>query len=233
MKIAVISDIHANLEALEAVLAVAEREGAEAVYCLGDIVGYGPDPAACIDLVRRSCALTVRGNHDEAVADGADLDVLPPEGKAAALHNRALLSEGDLEYLRTLPLLGEAYNCTFAHASPLRPHNWERVEDYHNVREQFGAFWTSVCFVGHSHTPLVLADRLGVHRVRKGHRYLINPGSVGQPRDGNPAASFGLYDTAEMHYEGVRVPYNVERAAARIMETQLPLRLAERLMAGL
>ena len=237
MRIAVISDVHSNLEALEAVFeALDERGGAEAVYCLGDVVGYGPAAAACVERVRKWCDAVVMGNHDAVVARAEGTDVLPGDGQAAARHNREQLSDEQLDWLADLPLSraveAGGHALRLVHASPDRPAAWTRLDGFRAAKAQFDAFDEAVCFVGHTHRPAVMADRLGVLSVRPGHRYLINPGSVGQPRDGTPRPSFGLFDTETFGYENVRVPYNADRAAEKIRAAGLPERLAERLLRG-
>lgn len=232
MKLAIISDIHSNIEALEAVLEVIDERGVDAIYCLGDVVGYGASPAACLDLVRERCAGVVRGNHDEAVATGRGLGHLPKDGQAAALHNREQLSEEQQAYLAQLPLVLEAEGCTFVHATPSQPESWQRLTSYRLAREQFDYFDTEVCFVGHTHIPAVMSDQLGATRVKRGRRYLINVGSVGQPRDHNPRAAFGLFDTEAFEYEDVRCTYPIQQASGRILEAELPSALARRLERG-
>ena len=232
MRLAVLSDIHANAEALRAVLAEADARGADAVLCLGDIVGYGPDPGACADLVRERCAAAVMGNHDAAVALDEGLAVLPPDGQAAAVAQREVLSADQTAWLAGLPLTAEAFGVTLAHASPDQPERWHRLDTFAAVQAQFGAFATDVCFVGHSHRPAVVSDQIGVTRVRAGHRYLINVGSVGQPRDHDPRAAFGMFDTEAVSYELVRVYYDIARTRLRIAEEGLPAGLGDRLAAG-
>ena len=232
MRIAILSDIHSNLEALNCVLDNIESAGVDAIYCLGDIVGYNADPAACVDLVREHCAGVVRGNHDEAVATGA-LDALPPDGQAAARHNRSCLSDEQLTYLADLPLTLTVENCTFVHATPDAPTAWTRLTTYPAAQNQFEHFDTDVCFVGHTHIPAVMANKLGVFQVRPGHRFLINVGSVGQPRDQNPKLSLGLFDTETYQYYNPRLSYDVDRAAQKIRDVEeLPNRLASRLYQG-
>lgn len=232
MKLAVLSDVHSNLEALQAVLQAIDARGADALYCLGDVVGYGADPAACVDLIRERCVAVVRGNHDEAVALDVDVKALPKDGRAAALHNREQLTPDQLQWLGSRPLVLEAEDSTFVHAAPLEPDRWPRIDSYQAARAQFDHFRTDVCFVGHTHIPAVLADKLGVLRVRPGHRYLINVGSVGQPRDANPRAAFAFFDTETFEHELVRVPYAIEKAAGKIVDAGLPRSLARRLHKG-
>ncbi len=232
VKIAVISDIHANLEALSTALKAIGDWGIKEIFCLGDVVGYGPDPAACIDLVRASCTAVVRGNHDDAVATGKGFQMLPRDGQEAALHNHKQLSAEQRAYLDNLPLITTAHESTFVHATPDQPHFWKRIDSYTLAQEQFSHFDTSICFTGHTHIPAVMSDRLGVLRVRKGNRYLINVGSIGQPRDHNPRLSFGVFDTDTYSYELIRLPYNIDRTVSRILEAGLPSRLAARLQGG-
>ncbi len=232
MRLAVLSDIHSNLEALQTALDAIDARAVDAVYCLGDIVGYNADPAACVDLVRARCDGVVGGNHDAAVAREEGVEVLPKDGRAAARHNRAALSPEQLAYLAGLPLTLEAHGCTFVHASPDAPAAWKRLSSYPLAHRQFEHFATDVCFVGHTHVPAVMSNKLGVLSVRPGHRYLVNVGSVGQPRDGNPHLSFAVFDTETFDHEAVRLPYNVDRAAEKVRAAGLPKRLAQRLHVG-
>lgn len=233
MLIAVISDIHSNLPALEAVMDAVDRESPEEIHCLGDVVGYGADPGPCIDIVRRCAASVVLGNHDLAVADGTGIKLLPPHGRVAAEHNTGRLSSADRTWLAERPLKTSRENATFVHASPQNPDRWTRIESFPIARSQFDHFDTDVCFIGHSHVPAVLSDRVGVFNVRSGYRFLINAGSVGQPRDGDPRAAFGLFDTEAFRYRLRRVPYDVARAMKRIEEEGLPAQLGRRLEIGM
>lgn len=232
MKLAILSDIHSNLEAFTTVLKVIEGRTVDAIYCLGDVVGYGADAATCVNLVREQCKATVLGNHDEVVAFERGVKVLPRPARKAAAHNREQLSDNQRAFLTGLPLRLEADGCTFVHASPSNPEAWLRLNSYHTALEQFQFFDTDVCFIGHSHVPAVMGNKLGVIRVRPGARFLINVGSVGQPRDGDPRACVAFFDTETMAYELVRVAYNVEAAANKIITAGLPKRLAERLHRG-
>ncbi|GAB5517958.1 MAG: metallophosphoesterase family protein [Rhodothermales bacterium] len=232
VKLAVISDIHSNHEALAVALRDIERRGVDEIYCLGDIVGYGPNPATCVDLVRANCAGVVLGNHDLAIAQWQDVEVLPRSGQAAAKHNRENLSDDHLDYLSTLPFTLVAHDCTFAHASPEAPDTWNRLASPMQARGQFEHFQTALCFIGHTHIPAVMSNKFGSFRVRKGNRYLVNVGSIGQPRDGDPRLAYGLFDTESYTYELVRLSYNYERVAQQIIDAGLPTRLADRLRKG-
>ncbi len=233
MRIAILSDIHSNLEALERALQAVDSAGVDGVYCLGDVVGYNADPARCVELVRTHCNDVVRGNHDAAVAHDGPVEALPPDGQEAVRYNRECLSDEQLEYLGTLPLTTTVENCTFVHATPDAPTAWKRLTTYPAAQEQFAHFDTDVCFVGHTHVPAVMGDSLGVLQVRPGHRFLVNVGSVGQPRDQNSKLSMGLFDTDTFEYENVRLSYDVDRAAQKIRDVDaLPDRLADRLHEG-
>lgn len=232
MRLAILADVHANREALTAVLAEIDRRGADALLCLGDVVGYGPDPEACVDLVAERCETTVLGNHDAAVATGADLGYLPLDGQTAVLKHAEWIGPERTEWLARLPLVATVHGVTLAHAAPRDPERWPRLTSFLTVQAQFEAFSTDVCFVGHSHSPAVASSSLGVTRVRAGHRYLINVGAVGQPRDGDPRAAFGMFDTDTVSYELVRVHYDLARTQARIVARGLPEGLGTRLARG-
>lgn len=234
MRIAFLSDIHSNLEALERALEGVENAGIDSIYCLGDIVGYNADPAACVDLVRKHCAGAVCGNHDAAVATETSVGALPSDGQDAARYHRRCLSEDQLTYLADLPLTLTVENCTLVHATPDNPTAWKRLTTYPAAQDQFAHFDTDMCFIGHTHVPAVMANKLGVLQVRRGHRYLVNVGSVGQPRDQNAKLSFGLFDTDTFDYHNVRLDYDIDGAAQKIRDTDaLPNRLAARLYEGL
>lgn len=232
MRLAVLSDVHANLEALTAALAEIDRRGVDTLVCLGDLVGYGPDPVPCLDLVRERCAATVLGNHDEAVAFDRGVSYLPKDAQKVVKAHQAALDPDRIGWLRSLPLRVEGYGVTLAHASPLEPAAWSRLSSFTELQAQFPAFQTDVCFVGHSHRPAVVSNKMGVLRVRKGHRYLIDVGSIGQPRDRDPRLAFGLFDTESFDYELVRIHYDVARTAAKIREANYPESLASRLLRG-
>lgn len=232
MRIAVLSDVHANLEALTTALERVDALGAEHVVCLGDVVGYGPSPAEVLDLVRARADLVVLGNHDAAVATGEAIDMLPKDGQVAARTHREMLSADDLDWLAGLPLTAERFGATFAHAGPARPELWPRIETFGDARAQFEAFETDLCFIGHSHKPAVLSETLGVFRVRPGHRFLIDVGSVGQPRDHDPRLSFALWDTEAGTVEHVRAHYDHALTVARVAKLGLPASLGDRLRAG-
>ena len=232
MRLAILSDLHANEQALDAVAAELAERQPDAVVCLGDVVGYGPDPVPVLDRIRDLAAVVVKGNHDEAVATGEGLGALPPDGQVAAQRHRDEIGDERRRWLDGLPLVAEFEGVTLAHAAPRDPSDWPRLESYRAVQDQFGAFDTDLCFVGHSHRPAVVSSKIGVTRVRPGARFLINVGSVGQPRDRDPRAAFGILDTDPLSYELVRVHYDVAETVRRVQAAGLPQGLGARLARG-
>jgi len=233
VRLAILSDLHANLEASEAVFAEAERQNADAILCLGDVVGYGPNPSETVDLVRERCEVIILGNHDAAVAQDAEMHVLPKDGQKAAKLHQALLSDDQLDWLAGLPYMATVHGVTLAHAAPRQPEAWPRLDSFSALQAQFSAFDTAICFVGHSHKPAVVSNSLGVFQVRAGHRYLIDVGSVGQPRDHDPRASFAMFDTEAFTVNILRVHYDVARTASKIVRRGLPPGLSDRLRRGI
>jgi diadenosine tetraphosphatase ApaH/serine/threonine PP2A family protein phosphatase len=240
VRIAVLSDIHGNLEALEAVLGEVDRSGVDLLCSLGDIVGYGPSPAACLEIVRRRAAVSLMGNHDAAVAGLTSLDDFNEFARSAVEWTAARLDEGQIEYLATLPYTYRERELLLVHASPIEPERWHYIHGMADIDEHFAAFAERLCFVGHSHRPGVFAigaDR-GVARrgecetLRPGQRYLVNAGSVGQPRDRDPRAAYVVYDAAGESITVRRVAYPVEKTQQRMRAARIPAFLVDRLGAG-
>lgn len=245
MTIAVLSDVHANLEALAAVLREVDRAAPDRVVALGDLVGYNADPAPCVRAVLARATLAVRGNHDKAVAGLMGLDWFNPVAAEAARWTRRVLGvEGAaaLAALRAGPVAA-GHGVLLCHGSPSDED--EYLASAPAVEEAFRflegsrpAAW--ICLHGHTHVPYAASYRGG--RVRDldpeevglegSARYLLNPGSVGQPRDGNPRASFGILDLSRGVWRVVRVPYDVDGARTKIAAARLPAQLAERLAEG-
>ena len=248
MLTAVISDIHANLEALRAVLAELERRGVNKVLCLGDLVGYNADPEACVDEVLSRAELTVRGNHDKAVAFMQSLEWFNPAAREAVLWTRRQVAPQVLERLGALPEgpKAGADGILLCHGTPMDEDRY--MIDAATIAESFQFLAerlpeVSVCFHGHTHVPLVARMAMGAKKpallpraaevaLEQGATYLINPGSVGQPRDGNPLASFGIFDSEERIYRAIRVPYHVAETQRKIAEAGLPAELGLRLAKG-
>ncbi len=239
MRIALISDIHGNLAALEATLKEIAGTGAETLCCLGDIVGYGPFPNECVALVRSKASAVVLGNHDSGLLGQTPVDDFNTLGQRALAWTRERLEPEHEDFLRALPLLTTLGPVTLAHASPANPGGWPYVLTMDHAREAFRALTTDVGCIGHTHVPVVIGEDLSINTFRNPRRspappcrFLINVGSVGQPRDGDPRAAFGLLDTETWTYELFRVEYDVEGTAAAILKAGLPDALARRLFRG-
>lgn len=240
MRYAILSDIHANLEALRAVLTDA-GERADAMLCLGDVVGYGADPEACIDLVAERCQAVVAGNHEYAVTGRLDLDWFNPYARVAAEWTQGRLTDDERAWLGALPLVRELEDATLVHASPAHPDEWEYLIQADDGFAAFPAFATRLCFVGHSHLPGAWVQGSWGHEhepavtevaIEPGCRYIVNVGSVGQPRDRDPRAAYALWDSERRRVTVRRVAYDVERARDKIMAARLPRSLADRLADG-
>jgi diadenosine tetraphosphatase ApaH/serine/threonine PP2A family protein phosphatase len=233
MRIALISDIHANLPALERALEEIVTLEVEETICLGDIVGYGAQPNECVDLVRKGCSVVLQGNHDAAAVDLSVASFFTTHARIAAEWTHRHLTKERASFLRDLPLSIQREDLLFVHSSPLQPAEWNYVLDIGEVRSALSAFAGMVCFIGHSHIPGIFSQKGIEDHIQKGVRYIINVGSVGQPRDGDPRLSFGVFDTEAWEYENFRVEYDVEEARKKIIEVGLPKILGDRLRAGL
>ena len=240
MRYAVLSDIHGNLEALRAVLADADAH-ADDVLCLGDVVGYGADPAPCVDLIGARARAVVAGNHEHAVIGRLDLSWFNRHARAAAEWTREQIDESCTAFLGALPLTAEVGDATLVHASPRQPDEWDYLVSLDDGLAVFGEFATRLCFVGHSHVPAVWSlgssgpdHELGEVDVTldAGRRYIINVGSVGQPRDRDPRAAYAVWDVDARHVSVRRVAYDIDTARGKIQAAGLPRILADRLAAG-
>ncbi len=251
MRCLVISDIHANLAAFEAVLADARaREGEfDFVWCLGDVVGYGPDPNECIDLLRTLPHVCLAGNHDYAVLGKLDLETFNENAMLAITWTRAQLRPENMRYLMARPERIEQADFLLVHGSPRQP-IWEYVLDAGIAAENFDLFSAPpYCLIGHTHVPLMFvrdANANTRHRavrtshpenglpitLRRGNQYIINAGSVGQPRDGDPRAAYAILDTHSVVWTPYRVTYDIARTQSGMRAAQLPERLVTRLEHG-
>lgn len=241
MNILVISDIHANLTALDAVLA--EARDYEAVWCLGDLVGYGPDPNECIEIVRGlPNLLCLMGNHDAAVLEMIDSNAFNPEARAVVSWTKSVLKPENHDFLASKTAKTETDFVTLAHASPRYP-IWEYLLDTYTARANFEHFATDICLVGHTHVPVIYHlhnsnANATAHipvpnsRVELPARVIVNPGSVGQPRDRDPRAAYALFDTTTRIWDYRRVPYEVAAVQSRMQKYDLPDRHIRRLAAG-
>ena len=242
MRIALLSDVHGNLPALEAVLADVDEAGVEQVWCLGDLVGYGAEPDGCVELARERCDLCLAGNHDLVVTGEIDIADFSSSAAAAAQWTREHIGAEALEFLKGLePKLG-GREIGLYHASPRDP-VWEYVLSTWQADECMDLMDERVAAIGHSHVALFFERtgegqvegapaEAGLERDLSEGDWLINPGGVGQPRDGDPRAAWLLLDTEGWSAEWRRVEYPIERAASAIEEAGLPTVLAQRLYTG-
>jgi len=239
--IALISDIHGNIDALNAVIADIKSQNVEEIYCLGDVVGYGGAPGECVRSVMENCVGTVMGNHDEMAVLGV---IIAPERVAAPLRAaREELTPKEKRWLTELPLRLDVQGVTLVHSSLETPRKWNYIHNEEDARAHFKQQKTRICFVGHTHVPLIAryAASSGVNcstpdtqiiDLKKRALFVINVGSIGQPRDDDPRASYGLFETEKLHFQIRRVPYDIAKAQARIREAGLPERNADRLATG-
>lgn len=242
MRILIISDIHGNLAALEAVLEAVNAQGYDRVWCLGDTVGYGPHPNECVTEVQNMEALCIAGNHDWAALDKISLEDFNRDAQKATLWTRDQLTPESVSYLEKQPEVRVEGNFTLAHGSPRHP-IWEYIQLPSVAAANFAYFETPYCLVGHSHVPVIFRaldehrsdmffPPLDVPLILGEERLIINPGSVGQPRDGDPRASYMLWDEEAGTLQFHRVEYPIGRTQKRMMEAGLPPRLAARLAFG-
>ena len=246
---ALISDVHSNKEALDAVLSRIDGLGVETIFCLGDLVGYNADPESCVQTVLSRCTQVIRGNHDKAVAGFLGLDWFNSAARAAALWTRSKVGPETLEAIRRLPegpRETEDGTIILCHGTPYDEDAY--LIDARSVDESYRCLQSKhpkvrFCLLGHTHLPTVVVRKSdsAAPQVMKWREkmdlepsgvYLINPGSVGQPRDGIALASFGILDTSKMIYRNIRAPYNVRETQRKILLAGLPRGLAERLTEG-
>lgn len=241
MKFALLSDIHANLEALKKVLRDIEKQGVEKIHFLGDVVGYGCDPNECIKLINGHCEIKLLGNHDYAALGLESTSGFNSIAQTSMEWTIDHLSQKSLEMLADFELEATFLDYHLVHASPGIPENWNYILDRDQAAEAFDEFDESVCFLGHSHIPVVYSldeDNCVSQSNRKkltftdDRRYIINVGSVGQPRDNDPRSSYVIVDHENREVEYRRVEYDIEKAQKKMRKEMLPKFLIERLAAG-
>lgn len=239
MKLALISDIHGNLQALEAVIARIEREQPDQIICVGDVVGYGAFPGECVTRVSEICDITVRGNHDHHVVQISGAHNFNPRAYAALAWTAENLNEEHLDWLAGLPLTIEIENIRITHGHPMLPEAWLYILDRHQADMALKSVEERAVIVGHSHIQACFIESEAPARLVhfKGielgsQRTVLNPGSVGQPRDGDSRAAFAMLDTETWTYTPMRAAYDVEVARDAILEAGLPTELGDRLLVG-
>ena len=241
MRYIVFSDLHSNLEALNQF----EKEIASIPYdrlvCLGDIVGYGADPNLCIDWVRKNVDFTLAGNHDLAVVDKTDISYFNSYAIEACKWTQKILTAENRTFLDLLPMDKEENGVYWVHASPYQPARWHYIVSKKDAGKHFCSFDAPVCFVGHSHKPIILEQKsdgeinnyvADLWNIEPENRYIFNDGSLGQPRDGNTRPMYILYDSDERTVEFKRFDYDFTQTQNKIIDNGLPAYLAERLSRG-
>lgn len=237
---AIIGDIHANLDALNVVLDDCRSQGVTDFLCTGDVVGYNAEPHACLEIVRSLGCPIVMGNHDHYVSSEQNLDDFNPHAAAVIEWTRSQLSDEEMTFLHNLPFVKTQMGITLVHSTMDNPQQFGYVFDHLQAESHFTHQVTPLCFHGHTHCPMIYEKQIkAVYRIDAqdftmpiGRKYFINVGSVGQPRDGDPRASYLLYDPKARKIRFRRLEYDVEAAQEKIIRAGLPARLAQRLAVG-
>lgn len=236
MRIAILSDIHGNLEALNAAMEYIRGNDIDTIYCLGDVVGYGPNPNECVDIIRNNCEKVVIGNHDHAVLGLTSTEYFNDFAKISTYWTSNILTDENREFLKSLSFKEVVGDILLVHSTPSNPTMWHYILSEIDARQELGHFEQKICFIGHSHFPIIFyAD--GFSRKSKmildnSERYIVNVGSIGQPRDGNPKSCFCVYNDATHEIEYVRLDYEVQKTREKIISAGLPVFLADRLIKG-
>ncbi len=238
MRTAVLADIHGNLEALEAVTRHAGSHNPDRYVCLGDSVGYGADPNECMAWALQDSEFSLMGNHEKAVIEPSLREWFNPDAREAVIWTESVLHERYKKAISALPYLRIQDGLVFAHGTPDEPEHFNYLMTYHDAVRSFRAFEEKICFIGHTHVPSFFTYPTrkaghfpaGVLKLNAAERYLLNPGSVGQPRDGDRRASYGIYDDRNLTFEIFRVEYDNAKAARKIRKAGLPRFLADRLL---
>ena len=243
MRYFIFSDIHGNLEALSVVLAQITAVQPDKVVCLGDVVGYGPNPNECIQAVNASAHVTIMGNHDHAVLGLTDISYFNQYAQTAVIWTRQMLTEENFERLGSYPFKKSIEHVLLVHSTPVHPERWDYIFTPLEGKYYLQHLKEQVCFIGHSHQPLFFEQDDKGHivydrkpeitvTVKSGCKYIVNVGSVGQPRDGTPETSFAVYDTDAQLIEVRRLPYDLKTTQEKMRDAHLPDFLIERLAYG-
>mgnify|MGYP001608201110 CR=1 FL=1 len=240
MRYGILSDVHANVEALNVVLDAYQKERIDRLLCIGDIVGYGANPKECIQIIRDRAITSVAGNHDWAVSGQFGIDFFNPAAKEAVLWTQKTLDDGEVAYLNSLALTYHEDDFCLVHGTPLHPQDFYYMFSIEEARISFRHMGASVCFIGHTHVSLtfikanemITYGETGTIAIEPHTTYIVNVGSVGQPRDRDPRACFGIYDTDTKIVEIKRIPYDVVCTQQKILQAGIPSFFAQRLTSG-
>ena len=242
MRVLILADIHSNLEAMQAVMDdAADRGGFDVIWCLGDLVGYGPDPGPCLRLIRRFPLVSVAGNHDYAAVGKLGTEEFNYAAKAATDYTSTHLAAEEVKFLADLPTVAVAEPFTLVHGT-LRDPLMEYLLDQETALVTFEQLTTRFCLVGHSHLPFICHEGQGSPEFVKftedekyllaGERWILNPGGVGQPRDRDPRSSYAIYDSQQEIIQRHRVDYDIQATQEKMRRARLPNYLIERLSHG-
>jgi len=243
VKYLIFSDVHGNLEALTVVLAQIDVYKPDKVICLGDVVGYGPNPNECVQHVNEVAQITIMGNHDHAVLGLTDIAYFNQYAKFAVLWTRQVLTDDNLRILQQYPFRASEKDLLFVHSTPLHPERWDYIFNPLEGQYYLQHLDERICFIGHSHQPLffekdptgqIIFDRRLSFTlpIQDDCKYIINVGSVGQPRDGNPDVAYAIYDTEAKSVEVKRLPYDLALTQKKMEDIGLPTFLIDRLAYG-
>ena len=241
MRLGLISDIHANLEALEAVLEDMKKHKVDKIFCLGDVIGYGCDPIECLRLVNETCELKLMGNHEFAAMGLMPSEHLNEIARESLAWTRQKIGDREMAIISDFELDATFEDIRLVHASPYEPENWHYVLSTREALVSFECFFEKICFLGHTHIPVIFSlSPQGRLRQTAGHdflpddenRYLINIGSVGQPRDNDPRACYVIFDTEEWSVTFNRVDYDISRTQEKMSRAKIPAMLIDRLSTG-
>ncbi|MDP1675261.1 MAG: metallophosphoesterase family protein [Bacteroidota bacterium] len=233
MKYAIISDIHSNLEALQKAMSIIDEKKVDEIICLGDVVGYGANPNECVDIVRSRCSLTVLGNHDAAALDTLLAHDFNAIARKAVVWTAEHLTEESRAFLLSLPMVERKEDILFVHSSPDAPEAWDYIIDSDDAVSAIRHFDEQICFIGHTHVPGIYSRRGRAKSIDRDEQCIVNVGSIGQPRDGNPKLAFGIFNSTTWEYELIRSEYDIQKAAEKIYAAKLPEELGNRLMYGM
>ncbi len=241
MRYGIFSDIHSNLEALDAIIEAYRKEKIDKYLCVGDVVGYAASPKECIDKVKKLAVITVAGNHDWASVNLFSTDYFNPLAKIAVSWTERNLDKQDRYFLEGLALVYKNEDLALVHGTLDEPGDFNYMTDGYIASKTFELLETNICFVGHTHVPGVFIKSKNSHieyqegsniDIKEENKYIINVGSVGQPRDGNPQAAYCIYDTDKENIQIKRISYDIQTTRQKIINEGLPRFLGERLLLG-
>ena len=239
MRCAILGDIHGNLPALEAVIRDVKCEGVDTILCVGDVVGYAANPSECVQIVRERGCLVVAGNHDFGAVDRMDLTYFNADARDAIEWTREQLPEDERAYLAQLPLTAQLDGICLVHSTPYFPEEFAYIQTLYDASLAFSKLEQNLAFLGHTHVPVIFVNSdpldyffVSEFEIPDGERVMVNVGSVGQPRDMDPRASYAMLDTDQRKVLLRRVKYDVKAAADLILKAGLPETNAQRLYWG-